>query len=133
MHRYELIPDEGNIRIFGSTRAGLLTAAVQGVCAAAEPKPVEDAKDVERSFSVETPDFVTLLDALIAKTISSSQEYTETYREIRFTLVTDKKAEGAFVGRSVSGFGAPISSAKSTQAVAKNKEGEWETTVAYNA
>ena len=129
MHRYELLPEQGSIRIFGSTRAGLLTAAIQGVCAAADPASVEDAKDVERPFSIESAEFVVLLNALITKAISSSQEHQETYREIRFTLVTDKKAEGAFVGRSVSGFGNTITSAASSQDVVKNAEGEWETIV----
>lgn len=133
MHRYELLPEQGSVRIFGSTRAGLLTAAIQGVCAAADPQPVEDAKDVERPFLIESAEFAILLNALITKAISSSQEHQETYREIRFTLVTDKKAEGAFVGRSVSGFGNTIASAASTQDVAKNAEGEWETMIAYTS
>jgi SHS2 domain-containing protein len=106
MNRYELLTENGatHIRALGSTRAGLFIAAVKGLCAAEKPKYVENAERAERPFSVEAPDSTALLAAVLNEALRLSNEHLEAYEDVSFTLITDKKAEGKFVDRAVTGF-----------------------------
>lgn len=86
----------------------------------------------ERPFSLSAADFGTLLADFLAAAAEAAVEHKEAYEDVRFTLITDKKAEGAFVGRPAEGFKRPPTPAKGKPDVAKNESGEWETTVALS-
>ncbi len=136
MHQYELLPSADGVcvKATGSTRAGLLTAAVEGMCAASKPRWEDDAKEATRSFSITTADFPSLLMQLLKETIDAAEINREAYSTVRFTLITDTKAEGAFVGKRVTGFETKISEFPSqTLTIEKNKEGNWETTIELGA
>ncbi|MEY4744734.1 MAG: hypothetical protein RL272_679 [Candidatus Parcubacteria bacterium] len=129
MKEFEVIGDGAAIRVRATTRAGLVTAALQGLMAAAKPKTSEVDEKTERTFAVASDDFGRLLAELLAAAAKASAEHKEAYEDVRFTLITDKKAEGAFVGRPAEGFGFPVKGSKGSIEVAKNESGEWETTV----
>lgn len=131
MKEFDLIGDDG-VKVRATTRAGLVTAAVQGLMAAAGTR-VSDSLDepkLERTFSVSAADFNALLTQLLTTAAKSSVDNKEAYEDVRFTLITDKKAEGALVGRPAKGFRMPVASLKLSADVAKNEGGEWETTIA---
>lgn len=133
MKEFELVGNDG-VTVRATTRAGLVTASVQGLMAAAGSR-VSDSLDepkLERSFSVSAADFNALLAQLLTMAAKASVDNKEAYEDVRFTLITDKKAEGALVGRPAKGFRAPVSTVRLTADVAKNEGGEWETTIAVS-
>ena len=131
MKEFDLIGDDG-VKVRATTRAGLVTASVQGLMAAAGTRVSDnlDEPKLERNFSVSAADFNALLAQLLTMAAKSSVENKEAYEDVRFTLITDKKAEGALVGRPAKGFRMPVATLKLSADVAKNEGGEWETTIA---
>jgi SHS2 domain-containing protein len=136
MKRFEIVPHAAgvSVRVFASTKAGLAMASLQGMFAAAAPRFVNgEALPVERPFKVESRDFGALLVDVLREAISSAAANEEGYEDIRFNLITDTKAEGAFIGRPVKSYGTVIKAAKEDSLlVDKNEKGEWETTVVLN-
>src|SRR5687768_10373988 len=106
MKEYELL-DGGTLRVRATTRAGLLTAALQGLMAASEPRTSEVDEKTERPFAFSAADFGTLLADFLSSASKAAVEHKEAYEDVRFTLITDKKAEGAFVGRPAEIFKSP--------------------------
>lgn len=129
MKEFDVLEGGKALRVRATTRAGLVTAALQGLMAAAKPRTAEIDEKTERPFSVASDDFGKLLADLLSEAARASAEHKEAYEDIRFTLITDKKAEGAFVGRPAQGFGAPPKGTRGPAEVAKNEAGEWETTL----
>ncbi|HWQ99933.1 MAG TPA: archease [Candidatus Methylomirabilis sp.] len=131
MHRFEML-DESRIRALGTTRAGLFIAALKGMCAATTPRFTEGTERVERPFKIEAPDSEALLVAVLNEALSLSNANREAYEDVSFSLITDKKAEGAFVGRPVNGFEMQIKAALHPGLeVKKNDEGSWEAVVTF--
>ncbi|MBI4457881.1 archease [Candidatus Uhrbacteria bacterium] len=133
---YELVPHatDGKIKATGTTRAGLMIGALRGMFAVAVAQWVEDAPEVERSFDLGGADFETLLAGLLNAALASAAANGEGYEDIRFNLITDKKAEGAFVGKKVSGFSKKLmAAAKHDLMVAKNEAGVWEATITFDS
>jgi hypothetical protein len=110
MNKYELLTENGvtRIRALGSTHAGVFVAAIKGLCAAEKPRFVENAERIERLFRVEAADSIGLLAAVLNEARRLSRESLQAYEDVTFTLITDKKAEGKFVDRVVTGFDAEI-------------------------
>jgi SHS2 domain-containing protein len=136
MQRFEILPHTADIRIkaTGSTRAGLMTAALKGMSAAAGPRAKEGVEAVERPFSLSADDFPSLLVDLLNEAVSLSDTHREAYEDIRFTLATDKKAEGAFVGRPIEAFETQIKAATHHDLdIVKNAEGQWEAVIVFDA
>lgn len=131
MKEFELVGKDG-ITVRATTRAGLVTASAQGLMAAAGSRVSDnlDEPKLERTFSVSAADFNALLVQLLTLAAKSSVDNKEAYEDVRFTLITDKKAEGALVGRPAKGFRTPVATVTLTADVAKNEGGEWETTIA---
>ncbi len=129
MKEFDVLDGGKAIRVRATTRAGLVTAALQGLMAAAKPRTTEVDEKTERPFSVASDDFGKLLAALLSEAARASAAHKEAYEDIRFTLITDKKAEGAFVGRPAEGFGSAPKAVPGPADVAKNEAGEWETTL----
>lgn len=137
MKKFEILPsgeDQARILVQASTRAGLLTGAVQGMFVAAEPDVNPDSDDkIERPFSIMGEDAVDLLVELLASALVESAKHGEAFDDVKFTLVTDKKAEGAFIGKPCKKYGKKLSAAKRQGlAMEKNEEGEWESTIAFS-
>ncbi len=129
MKEFEVLGKGDSLRVRATTRAGLVTAAVQGLMAAAGPRTSEMDEKTERLFSVSADDFGKLLSDLLSAAADSSAKHTEAYEDIHFTLITDKKAEGTFVGRPAKSFHDPMRRPKGAIDVSKNEGGEWETTI----
>ncbi len=129
MKEFEVIGKGDSLLVRATTRAGLVTAAVQGLMAAAGPRTSEMDEKTERVFSVSADDFGRLLADLLASATEASKKHKEAYEDIHFTLITDKKAEGTFVGRPAKSFHDPLRKPKGMIDVAKNEVGEWETTI----
>jgi hypothetical protein len=125
MNKFELSEKGGaaRIRAIGSTRAGVFIAAVKGLCAAEKPRFVENSERVERLFKVEASDAVGLLAAVLNEARRLSRESLQAYEDVAFTLITDKKAEGKFVDRAVTGFDAEIG-AISSEKITMGQTGE---------
>ena len=130
MKEFEVLGKGDSLLVRATTRAGLITAAVQGLMAAAGPRTSEMDEKTERSFSVSADDFGQLLAGLLTSATEASAKNKEAYEDIHFTLITDKKAEGTFVGRPAKSFHDPLRSPKGKIEVAKNEGGEWETVIA---
>ena len=137
MKRFEILPHTADIRIRaeGSTRPALFVAALQGMFAASGPESAgEKAEHVSRPFKLSAADFPTLLVDLLNEAIAASDTHREAYDDITFALVTDTKAEGAFLGKPVARFGTQIKAATHHElSVQKNAEGNWEATIVFDA
>ena len=128
MKKYEILPSGKAIRATANTRAGLFTALVQGCFSAKEALAGEDSSEkVERPFSIEARDATELLGRLLENATETAMKHHEVYEDVAFTFITDKKAEGHFVGRP----GKPPKACRISGNVdiAKNEEGEWDVTV----
>ena len=135
MKRYEVIPGPAGVslKVFASTKAGLAIAALQGLFAAAEPKYThEEGAGSERSFKIEAEDFPAMVAAILTEAIAVAAANKEAYVDIRFNLITDKKTEGAFIGKPVRGLGTDIRAVKGVDMPPqKNEKGEWEATITF--
>jgi hypothetical protein len=129
MKEHEILEKGKAILVRASTRAGLVSAAVQGLMAVAGPRTNEMDDKVERAFDVTADDFGLLLGDLLIAAANLSKEHKETYEDISFTLITDKQAKGLFVGRPANSFHEAMKMPTGTIEVAKNEGGEWETTI----
>ena len=130
---YELLPQDAGIKATGGTRAGLLIASMQGMFAAAGARyPEEEApEELRHEFALEAPDFASLLTALLDKALEASGG-KESFQDISFKLITDKKALGEFVGKKVMDFTSPVKAVdKASLKVEKNLEGLWEATITF--
>ena len=129
--------DEGKvcIKARGKTRAGLFTSAMMGLFNAMKPNHHEDGgQKNERSFSVEADTPEALLVNMLNEAIAVSTAHGETCEELKLNLITDTKAEGQFVGCSVSHFEQPVSAATDHELeVRKNEEtGDWEADICFD-
>jgi hypothetical protein len=138
MKKFDILPEEGGlrIRVIAATRAGLLSAAVQGAFAAAGPKWVQEdpvlAPVARRQFKIQAADFSSLVVDLLNQAISLASANREAYEDISFSLITDTKAEGELVGRAVRGFDKEIKSANRPGVnVEKNVVGQWQTIISF--
>lgn len=136
-HKYEISKEDGQIRIkaFGKTRAGLFTCATHALFEAMGPvRHPENADRTEHGFSVEAETPEVLLAKLLNQVLEVSSKHQQTCEELRLNLITDKKAEGAFVGCAVTHFDQPvIDTPHEAVSVKKNEEtGEWEAEIRVN-
>lgn len=129
MKEHEILDKGKAILVRASTRAGLATAAVQGLMAVAGPRTSEMDNKVERPFEVKGDDFGLLLSDLLVAAANLSKANKETYEDISFSLITDKLAKGVLVGRPANSFHEDMKMPTGTIAVEKNEAGEWETTI----
>ena len=131
---YELVEQAGKRCILarGKTRAGLYASAMQGVFALMRPGKVhDDAKRIERQFGLEADSPEHLLARILNEAVAVADAHGETCEEIRFTLVTDKKAEGSFTHCGHTAFESPAMAIRGEGLkIAKNDvTGEWEAVI----
>ncbi|MFZ2803776.1 MAG: hypothetical protein WA001_00990 [Patescibacteria group bacterium] len=135
MNNFEIIPsDKGvTIKATGSTRAGLMVAAVKGATAAMDAVATdESSKEIERAFSLSTAAFAGLVTAVVSAVLASSAEHHEAYHDVKFSLITDKQANGAFIGRAAN-VKEPLKLADQAIEPKKNGEGMWEAEIVLTA
>lgn len=65
--------------------------------------PVWGSVCAERRFSVEAPDRSALLVDLLNEALTLSQIHREAYDRLRFATIGDRRVEGFFLGRAISG------------------------------
>lgn len=133
-HKYEISKENSQIHIkaFGKTRAGLFTCATHALFEAMGPvRHPDQVERNERGFAVEADTSEILLAKLLNEVLRVSATHQETCEELRLNLITDKKAEGAFVGCAVTHFDQPVIQAPhEAVSVKKNEEtGEWEAVI----
>jgi hypothetical protein len=115
-----------------STKAGLMTSAVEALAAALEPASGPD-KEVERPFSVEAADFPELLQTLAQAAIDTGIDKKEVYDGVRFSLITATKASGELLGRPIEGRGVHITTAQVKEQVTKDDQGMWVAKITFQS
>jgi hypothetical protein len=141
MKQFQLLTDGDlpKMRVVASTRAGFMTACLEGVFSLSKPQfseKDEDARlvnpDSEREFKVQAESFPSLLAAFLNDALKQAQARNEAYVGVRLSLITDKQAEGAFLGQPISGWGRKLRSViEEGLSVEKNQLGYWESTVSF--
>ncbi|MBN1585143.1 hypothetical protein JW899_02115 [Candidatus Uhrbacteria bacterium] len=139
MKKFHVIAEDDSlkVRVVASTRAGFMTAALEGLFTANRPQFVETdietrfvARETERDFSVGADDFPGLLAGFMEEALKLSGKNGEAYVGLRLNLITDTKAEGTFLGQPVTGFGHDLKGIdRRSLKVEKNQLGYWESTV----
>ncbi len=136
MHSFDVIRNDAGPRVNarGSTRAGLLVAAIKGMHEVIHPIFYEKEGERERTFSIKADDFSGLLNELMKIAIALSKEKHEVYTDVRFDLITDKEAKGALIGKPIVTTDVAIKTASADgNTIEKNEEGMWEATVVLDA
>lgn len=132
MHHFELASQDGRtiLRATGSTRAGLVTALVKGLSVAQAPMILSHEETHERPFSIATQDFTEAVAELLQTALAFSAEYQETYDDVSFSLITDKKIQGQLLGKAINTAGSIVSLAKSGALhISKQDDGSWQAEV----
>lgn len=140
MHEFSIKDDEGGspqMHVTGSTFAGLLTGALQGLATCMHSAVLGHETSVERQFSCTAKDAVEMSVIFLQCALAQSATHDEIYDGVRFTLVTPTKAEGVFLGKKIQRgdvHGRVNAAIKKitipSGSVAKNEQGMWETTIA---
>jgi len=131
---YEFTEQDGKRCILarGRTRAGLFTSAMQGVFALMRPGQIhEGVHRNERPFSFEAESPEHLLAGLMNEAITVADTHGETCEEIKFTLITDKKATGSFTNCGHTSFSSPAVSIRGEALQIKKNDitGDWEAVI----
>ncbi len=113
------------LNLRANTKAGLTTAAIQGLMTAIEPKTGVDRPPLERQFAVTGTSFPVTLEALLNTTLSSAIKNRERYDDIRISLITDTKIEGLLLDKSAAGFGRTPKKVSIMGEIAKGEDGLW--------
>ncbi|MEK7655356.1 MAG: archease [Patescibacteria group bacterium] len=136
MHSFDVVSNttEPQVNARGTTRAGLLVAAIKGMHAVVHPTFFEKEGERERTFSIKADDFTGLFNELMKIAIALSKEKQEVYTDVRFDLITDKEAKGALIGKPFVKTDVTITTAGANgTTIEKNAEGMWEATVTFEA
>ena len=120
------------IKATGGSRAGLLSSLAQGLFAAAFPEPDLSAPTNERKFDLKANDFPELVVELLDQAMKDADEHKEAYEGVRFTLLTDKIAQGMFLGRP-SDVPLKVHTAVPGFKAERNVQGLWETEITFRA
>jgi hypothetical protein len=130
MYQYTIERSPLRILAEGGTRAGLIVAGVKGLFDAAGLTYPETGEESRRSFELEAASAVELILAVLRLAATSAQSNQEIYGEISFSLITDKKAVGIFIGRpSVAPVALPSVHGIDGEVV-KNDAAMWQATIA---
>jgi SHS2 domain-containing protein len=129
MHRFTIEQNPTRIQAFGSTRAGLMVAAVKGLFASQGIESPEGGEELKRSFSLEEVDTKALLLAMLGRATAESTVNREVYHDVSFTLITDRKAVGSFVGKKLSTAPTIASVTGVDGEISKEADGMWRATI----
>ncbi len=129
MYRFTIERSPLRINAEGSTRAGLIVAAVKGLFEAAELVYPEAGEESKRAFEIETTNAPELILAVLRLAAATANTNKEIYNDISFSLITDKKAVGVFVGRPSSEVHIPAIHGIDGEVV-KDGDGLWRAVIA---
>ncbi len=114
------------LRVTGATRAALFRDALRGVAAAMRPRGRGAA--VTRRVRLEAADGTALLVDFLSEALALMQARRESYREARFTRLSERRLEATLRGTAVEGFGEDIKAVTYHEArVAGGAAGGWAT------
>ncbi len=130
MHHYTIEQQPLRIQALGTTRAGLILATVNGFFDAAGAIAVLEGEEAKRSFEIQTESAPELILAVIRMAASSAAAHQEVYSDISFSLITDKKAVGSFIGRPAKAPSAFPAIHGIDGEVVKDADGVWRATIA---
>ena len=120
------------IHVSGKTRAGFLISALQGLFSGIESIKQDHAEEVIHSFSLTADTYESLLHDLLQKSLEIAYTNQQVIEDIKFTLVTDKKAEGSFIARAAVSLPIKISRINCDGLeIKKNETGEWDGTLGF--
>ena len=134
MRKHEILSgDKPAIKVLASTKVGLAIAAMQGMFAVAVPRPSdEETLLIRQRFDISAMDFPSLLAALLEQAVAGAEAENAIFEDIKFSLITDSKAMGEFIGKSVHGFAKPVKGVeRAGLKIEKNEAGEWETEIGF--
>lgn len=141
MKKFDILPDKNGttIRVIASTKVGFVTAALEGMFAVAGPDYLEKSEEKRaladtsaRPFSVSAGNFRELLVKMLDTAWETAGRHKEAFLGMRFSLITDTKAEGELLGLPASGYARPIKgSVCDSPAIQKNQVGNWEAQITF--
>ncbi len=115
------------IKAWGSTRAGLFMAFLKAILSASGSQFILEAETVERDFAVKADSAEALLVEFLNQVLAYENANNEAYDDVKFTLITDKQANGRLIGRPLRIKEEEIKAAKQQNlAIKKNEAGVWE-------
>lgn len=129
MNHFEVQQGPLHVQAMGTTRAGLIVAALKGFFAAAEVSYPLEGEDVMRPFQIEAESAPQLILAVLRAAAGEASAHQETFADISFSLITDKKATGSFVGRATPAFQKLPAIRGIDGDVVKDADGVWRATV----
>lgn len=129
MQHVEVLQDPLRIQAMGSTRAGLIVAALKGLFEAAGVAYPMEGEESQRTFEINAESAPQLILEVLRQAAAQAAEHGEAYADISFSLITDKKAVGSFVGRAVSGKPSIPAVTSIDGEIMKDDDGVWRATV----
>ena len=133
MTNVEILQEPLRIQAMGSTRAGLIVAAMKGLFQAARVEYPLEGEESTRAFEIEAESAPQLILSVLRQVAALAVEHSEMYAEVSFSLITDKKAAGSFVGRPVTPTPAMPSIVSIDGDVLKGEDGMWHAAVALGS
>lgn len=127
---YRLIEHTADLsfEVTAGSFSGLLAEALRAMTEWTVPS--WGGSEAVRAFSVDAPDRAALLVDLLNEALTLSQIHREAYDRIEFHHLTDRLAEGRFIGRSITGAQDEIKAVTYHGArVAHQPDGGWSATV----
>lgn len=130
MNHFELKQHPRSIQVAGTTRAGLIVASVKGLFAATDAVAPLEGAEVQRAFEIETTNAPELILSLLRNAASMATAHQEAYTDISFSLITDKKAVGLFIGRPAAASVVTPTILGIDGEIIKDGDGVWRATIA---
>ncbi len=114
------------LRVTGATREALFRDALRGLAAAMRPRQARAA--VTRELALEAADATALLVDFLSEALALMQARRESYRDVRFTALTERRLVATLRGAAVEGFDADVKAVTYHEAeVAAGAGGGWQT------
>ncbi len=130
MTQVEVLQDPLRIQAAGSTRAGLIVAALKGLFQSANVEYPLEGDESTREFQIEAESAPQLILSVLRQAAALATEYGEMYAEVSFSLITDKKATGSFVGRALGSKPTMPAITSIDGEIVKGDDGMWRATIA---
>lgn len=130
MNRFTVERDPLRIKADAATRAGLIVGSLKGYFAAAGAEYPMEGEEVKHEFALDAEGGSQLILAVLRAAAGLASSNTEVYSDISFSLITDKKATGAFIGRPVASLPALPAIRGIDGEVVKDADGLWRAVIA---
>lgn len=119
------------LRVTGATREALFRDALLGLAAAM--RPAQPGGAAERRLELEAGDATALLVDFLGEALALMQAHRESYRDVRFTELTDRRLAATLKGVVVAGFDEDVKAVTYHEAdVAPAPGGGWQTDLVFD-